>query len=82
MNKIEYRNFNCPILGGVARIKITHHYLEADQLPQPTLTHSAFTDCANKLQCGIRFHRSAQSIGFKWQCCPAHPDYDPSEPLP
>lgn len=72
MNKTERQRFDCPVLGGVAQIQITKRYLTAAQLPQPQLMKTEFTNCANKLQCGIATEVSPGNWTFDWDKCPAY----------
>jgi hypothetical protein len=75
MERKDRQSFNCPVLGGVALIEITKRYTVVDQLPQPLLSGTDFTGCANVLQCGIARQTSPGIFVPDWTLCPAHPDF-------
>lgn len=81
METQEDRDFACTVLGGIADITITNHYVHIDLDHHPILRSSEFAGCANKLQCGIAKH-SGNTRTYLWECCPAHPAYDPGKILP
>lgn len=72
VKKTERQRFNCPVLGGVALITITKRYIKTDEMPQPQLRATEFTDCANCLQCGIATQVTSGSYTFDWDACPAY----------
>jgi hypothetical protein len=71
-DKIESQQFDCPVLGGVALIQIRHEYIKVDEMPAPELHKSVFTNCRNKLECGIARPSGPRSYTFDWSLCPAH----------
>lgn len=76
MSDKEHRAFNCPVLGGIAQIQLENIYLKADELPQPKLLRTNFTDCANKYDCGIGRQVSQGSWIFDWDRCPAYTNFN------
>lgn len=67
-NKTEWQKFDCPVLGGVAVIQITHKYMKADEMPAPQYLRSDFSDCRNKLQCSVAIP-TASGYMFDWPKC-------------
>lgn len=77
MNRSETKTFPCPVLKGVALIQITKRYLVADQLPQPQLRRTDFTNCNSSLVCGVvATEQSPGNFSLKWDDCPAHLAYN------
>jgi hypothetical protein len=77
MNRTEHQRYNCPVLGGVALIQITKRYLTSDEMPQPILRSTEFTNCRDMLRCGIA-KRTGNVFIPNWTLCPAHPTYKKS----
>jgi len=71
MSKTERLRYTCPVLGGVALVHITTRYSRSDEMAQPIAHEPEFTDCDNKLQCGIAKQVSYGSWTFEWGQCPA-----------
>jgi len=71
-DKIESQQFDCPVLGGVALIQIRRQYVQADEMPTPELLKTVFTNCRDKLECGIARPSGPRSYTFDWSLCPAH----------
>jgi hypothetical protein len=82
IERTENKEFDCDVLGGIALIQITRRSFQLGEMGARTPERVEFRDCANKDECGIAFHPNPHSTHYKWKCCPAHPHYDPSEPLP
>lgn len=77
MNHIERRSYDCPVLGRVALIQITKRYLTTNQMPQPILRATEFTDCNSSLVCGVvATEQSPGNFSLKWDDCPAHQAYN------
>lgn len=76
MNRTETQRYNCPVLKGVAFIQITKRYLMVNEMPQPVLRTTEFTNCNSSLVCGVvATEQSPGNYALKWDDCPAHQAY-------
>jgi hypothetical protein len=77
MNRTETKSYPCSILKGVALIQITKRYLVSDQLSQPQLRSTEFSNCNSSMRCGVvATETSPGNFSLKWDDCPAHQAYN------
>ena len=71
---VFYENYNCPILGGVALVKIVRRsFKPPDEMDEPIYGPATFVGCDNKWDCGVVAKGSRYgNASFDWPKCAAH----------
>ncbi len=66
-DKIRRIKYDCPLLGGVAKLKIRESYAKPTQQGPATYKGVGLEDCNSKDICGIR----KPNDDYDWPKCPA-----------
>ena|GEM_PF-5175771 len=68
-----YRDYDCPILGGVALVKLVRRSFTANEMDTPIYGPVTFGGCENKWDCGVVAKGSRfGNATFDWPKCAAH----------
>lgn len=67
-----FRDYDCPILGGVAVVKLVRRSFTPDEATEPIVSRADFGGCENVWDCGVVAKGSRfGNASFDWPKCAA-----------